>query len=337
MKAIVVMFAALVLVCSCANERPAGEVFTIEKMNRMTPVKDQGRGPLCWIYAMLATVEGDRLAEGDSVNLSAVYVARSVVAARTERSYLSAGREAVTADGTAADALAALCDYGVMPYDAYRSDCNFNVLCRKLTAMAKQGAAMRVGISRLRDRMAYVLDTAVNPVPPHVWLYGAEYTPRELAASLCDPSEYVAMTSFTHEPMGGAVPLGIPANHAGRKFVNVPVDTLAARVERALRAGLNVCWEGDTSNAGFSFERGVAHLEGGDAAVTQAMRQRAFERLEVTDDHAMTLVGLARDSRGRRYFVCKNSWGTDNPYGGLMFMSLDYFRMNTVAVVMKSF
>ena len=308
MKTIIVLLVAAVAACSCVRERPAPGKFTVETMNRMTPVKDQGRGSLCWVYAMLATVEGDRLAEGDSVNLSAAYVARSVLAARTERCYLSGGRADITADGVAPDALDALAEYGAMPYDAYRSDCNYGVLCRKLEALAGQGAAMRVGIDRLRDRLAY---------------------------SLCSPSDYVAMTSYTHEPFYEAVPLGIPANRAGHKFMNVPIDTLVARVERALRSGLNVCWEGDTSNAGFSFDDGVARLDGDGATVTQAMRQRAFETFSVTDDHCMALVGLARDASGRRYFVCKNSWGTDNPYGGLMFMSLGYFRLNTVAVVMK--
>lgn len=96
-----------------------------------------------------------------------------------------------------------------------------------------------------------------------------------------------------------------------------------------------MCWEGDVTNDGFSFEDGVACLDNEGVTVTQDMRQRAFERFSVTDDHCMELVGLARDQAGRRYFVCKNSWGTDNPYGGLMYMSLGYFRLNTVAVVMK--
>lgn len=335
MKTFIVMLAAAVLACSCAKERPAAEAFTIETLNKMTPVKDQGHGPLCWVYAMLATIEGDRLALGDSVNLSAAYVARCVLAARAERCYLSGGQDSIRADGVAPDLLDALARYGAMPYDAYRSDCNYGALCRKLEAVARQGAALRVGLGRLRGRLAYVLDTAVNPLPPHVWMYGVEYTPKEFAESLCAPSDYVAMTSYTHEPFCDGVELALPANRAGHRFVNVPIDTLVARVERALRSGLNVCWEGDTSNAGFSFGRGVARLAGGETTVTQAMRQRAFEDFSVTDDHCMTLVGLARDARGRRYFVCKNSWGTGNPYGGLMFMSLGYFRLNTVAVVMK--
>ena len=46
----------------------------------------------------------------------------------------------------------------------------------------------------------------------------------------------------------------------------------------------------------------------------------------------MAVVGIVRDDDGTRYFVMKNSWGNANPYGGLMLMSFDYFRWNTVAV-----
>ena len=48
----------------------------------------------------------------------------------------------------------------------------------------------------------------------------------------------------------------------------------------------------------------------------------------------MSIVGLARDAHGRRFYIMKNSWGTNNPYGGLMYVSEDYMRMKTVAVYM---
>ena len=337
MKTLIAILAAVVLACSCSRERPAGETFTTETMNKFTPVKDQGACEMSWVYAMLATIESDRLAEGDSVNLSAAYVARCVLGGQAERCYLSGGQAEITTRGVAPDLLCALAEYGAMPYDSYRSECNYNVLCRKLKILASQGVARRVGLERLRDRLAYVLDTAVNPVPRRVWMYGAEYTPQEFARSVCMPADYVAMTSYTHEPMGEAVPLYVAANRTGRRFMNVPLDTLVSRTVAALRSGRSVCWEGCTSTAGFSFERGVARLAEGDAKVTQAMRQQAFERLHVTDDHAMAIVGLARDARGQRYFICKDSRGTENPYGGLVYMSEPYFRMNTVAVVMKGF
>ena len=56
------------LFTSCARQEPKN--FTHEVLNRMTPIKDQGNIPTCWIYAMLATIETEHLSWGDSVNLS---------------------------------------------------------------------------------------------------------------------------------------------------------------------------------------------------------------------------------------------------------------------------
>lgn len=49
MKAFVVSLLAFACLCSCGR-KPAGKpVFTVETMNKITPVKDQGRSPLCWV------------------------------------------------------------------------------------------------------------------------------------------------------------------------------------------------------------------------------------------------------------------------------------------------
>ena len=137
MKTLVAILAAVVLACSCSRERPAGETFTTETMNKFTPVKDQGACEMSWVYAMLATIESDRLAEGDSVNLSAAYVARCVLGGQAERCYLSGGQTEITTRGVTPDLLCALAEYGAMPYDSYRSECNYNVLCRKLKILAR--------------------------------------------------------------------------------------------------------------------------------------------------------------------------------------------------------
>ena len=336
MKAFAVVIVAVACLCSCGRKAAVRPVFTVEAMNRITPVKQQGGSACGWVYAMLAVIESDRLMQGDSVNLSPAYVVRRVLERRAERSYLSGGAEGVDAAGMAPGLLAALEEFGAMPYDSYRSDCNYDVLCRKLTRMSQAAAARRDGVGRLRGNVADVLDRDINPLPRHVWMYGAEYTTREFAHSVCLPGDYVAMTSYTHEPFGESIPLNLPDNRTGSKFLNVPLDTLVNRVAAALRSGCSVCWEGDTTGVGFSFEDGLARLENDGARVTQDMRQRAFERLEVTPRHCMAIIGLARDGGGRRWFVCKNSWGTGNPYNGLMYMSEQYFRLNTVDVVMMN-
>lgn len=336
MKTLAVIIAAAAVLCSCGKDSTEADRFTIETINKTTPVKDQGHGPLCWIYAMLATIECDRLAVGDSVNLSAPYLGRMMIARETERSYLTGGTEPVRADGMAPMAIALMSEYGAMPADAYRSDCNFSTLCRKMTAVADEAIRKRTGLERLRRKSESILDTEVSPIPKCVWMYSMEYTPQEFARSVCNPADYSALTSYTHFPFGEDIPLDMPANRQGCRFTNVPIDTLVNAVEKTLRSGRSVCWEGDISNDGFSFEHGTAKLGKEENSVTQADRQRAMERFSVTDDHCMALIGLARDAAGRRYYVCKNSWGTDNPFGGLMYMSEGYFRLNTIAVVMNT-
>ena len=138
--------------------------------------------------------------------------------------------------------------------------------------------------------------TADTPVPRYVFMLGAEYTPQEFARSVCAPGEYVALTSNPRQPYYKEVDVAEPDNWLHNRFLNVPMDTLIAKTERAVRRHHGVCWE-----------------------------SRA---------HAMAVVGIAHDDDGRQYFVMKNSWGTNRPHRGLEYMSFSYFRRNTLAVEM---
>ena len=113
------------------------------------------------------------------------------------------------------------------------------------------------------------------------------------------------------------------------------MEKMTDMVRKAVKAGRGVCWEGDISEPGFSFRKGMATLPPGAGKPTQELRQKAFCSRATTDDHCMAIVGLAHDADGRRYFIMKNSWGKDNPYRGLMYMSEDYFMMKTIAVVIR--
>lgn len=156
------------------------------------------------------------------------------------------------------------------------------------------------------------------PAPKYVFMYGAQYTPVEFAHSVCAPDEYIALTTTTASPYGEWVELDVPDNWEHNRFLNIPADSLLERVEYAVRHHHGVCWEGDISERGFSFEKGIA--------------ERSLVDGRTTDDHCMSIVGIAHDQAGKRFFIMKNSWGTKNPYGGLMYMSFDYFMAKTIAV-----
>ena len=138
------MAASAMMLLACgrpqhAHRKPHG-MFTDEVRLRTTPVKNQGRSQLCWIYGMLATIETDRIMAGDSVNLSPDYPARMWMAHLARRSFLSGGRERVDMRGMAPMTLALAAEYGMMTYDPYNcgGDANYNVLARRLTAMARR-------------------------------------------------------------------------------------------------------------------------------------------------------------------------------------------------------
>lgn len=305
------------------------EIFVADVVNGYTPVKDQGRGETCWIFAMLAAIETEHIGRGDSVNLSPYHVIRTLLEREAVNSHFAGATKRLSLRGTGASLIRAIERDGVVPYDAYHYGklSNATVVANKV----RRVAASRTSLQRCLDNVKAVLDASLGPLPKHVFMYGAEYTPQEFARSVCAPGEYEALTSFSHHPFNEPCVLEIPDNRGGDEFMNIPIDSLYRRVEEAVREGHGVCWEGDISEAGFSFEKGVARLEGA-VSVTQRSRQRAFELLATTDDHCMAIIGIAHDSHGGQYFIMKNSWGTGNAYGGLMYMSREYFLMKTVAV-----
>jgi cysteine peptidase family protein len=277
---------------------------------------------------MLATLETEHIMRGDSVNLSPDYVARMYLSEQANRRRLLPNKvvqkeAGITTRGMCTMALDLIQTYGLQHYDAYRHkpDMDYNVLCRKLD---KGNDAEKL------------LDKYIGPLPNQVFMLGALYTPLEFAHSVCTDDEYIALTSFTHHPYGQRFPLEVPDNYFHNTFLNVPLDTMMNRIVQSLRAGHPVCWEGDTSEPGFLFGEGYAVLKNEKKKVTAERRQASFEARRTTDDHVMEIVGLAHDQHGRRFFLCKNSWGTANRYHGFMFLSENYVRMKTIAVVLRN-
>ena len=50
----------------------------------------------------------------------------------------------------------------------------------------------------------------------------------------------------------------------------------------------------------------------------------------------MDVIGMAHDDSGKRYYICKDSWGKDNPYGGFVYLEEDYVRAKTINIVIPT-
>ena len=270
------------------------------------------------------------------MNLSADYVAQAFLREQVNLRYVTQGKQDIVMRGMGLMLTRLILHHGAMPFDSYRprDGVNYESLRRKLQQRTDAAVAHYEGLAKLNEDIGELFDKEVCPTPRFVFMYGCEYTAQEFANSICREDEYMALTSFTHHPYGSRFVLELPDNYYHDEFLNIPIDTLVRYIEQALQAGHPVCWEGDVSENLFSFANGTAEMDDEQKPVTQEMRQEEFERFKTTDDHCMEIIGLASDNNGKKYFICKNSWGTNNPYGGMMYMSENYLKCKTIAVFM---
>lgn len=244
----------------------------------------------------------------------------------------------MTMRATAQTLLNSIERHGIVAHDAYNDyeHANTTILCNKVKRIAQAAIDMRSGLQHHRSTVEMALNETLGAPPLRVFMLGAEYTPHEFARSVCRPGEYMALTSFTHHPFCSSFVLEVPDNWEQASFYNVPIDTLMRRIDDALWRGEAVCWEGDISERGFKFRKGWARLSKQQLSdLSQGARQKMFESYDTTDDHVMSIIGRAHDKKGNIYYIMKNSWGTDNPYGGLIYVSANYVRMKTIAVWIK--
>jgi len=129
--------------------------------------------------------------------------------------------------------------------------------------------------------------------------------------------------------------------------------------------GYTVAWASDVSEKGFTRngiavdpETKVANLPGSDQAkwtgvsqkdmedkifkatkpqpeilVTPEIRQQAFDNYQTTDDHGMLIFGIATDQNGTKYYMVKNSWGTDTKYQGIWYASETFVKHKTIDIL----
>lgn len=339
MKRLFVIITISLLLIACERKevkKQATNPFKTEVLLKYTPIKNQGNTSFCWAYAMLATIETERLMQGDSVHLSPFYAGRMLLEEQAQNYYLSQGRHKINTRGMSTALLYLIERYGMLAYDTYPDVEGLSSTVLEREVMKRCDVTMTYGksLQALKTNIGDLLDDRLGFKPRFQFMGGAEYTVEEFGRSVCRKDDYVALTSFTHQPFGKTFVLECADNHYRDTYLNLPIDSMMTLIEKAIRQGHAVCWEGDISEAGFRFDKGIAVVKKHEKNITQEFRQQEYEALRTTDDHCMAIIGLARSRSGKKYFIVKNSWGTDNPFGGLMYMSYNYLKLKTLAVIL---
>lgn len=213
-----------------------------------------------------------------------------------------------------------------------------------------------------------ILDAYLGKCPDEFTVKGKKYTPITYEQSLgLNLDDYASLTSFTHHPFYTQFPIEIPDNWRWAESYNLPLDEFARVFDYAVDNGYTIAWGSDVSEKGFTRngiavdpETKVANLPGSDQAkwlnisqkdieekiykakgpqseikVDQKIRQQGFDNYQTTDDHGMVIFGTAKDQNGTKYYMVKNSWGTDSKYKGIWYASETFVLHKTINILVN--
>ncbi|MDR2473834.1 MAG: aminopeptidase [Tannerella sp.] len=211
-----------------------------------------------------------------------------------------------------------------------------------------------------------IIEAYLGVIPEKFTYKGKEYTPQSFGKMIgLNADDYVSLTSYSHKPFYSSFALEIPDNWLWAPSYNIPLDELMKVFDNAIQTGYTIAWGADVSERGFS--DGIAVMpdieyeetKGSDAAhwiglkrsdrenkirnlfkspckeidVTQEMRQEAYDNYQTTDDHGMLIYGIANDQTGKKYYMIKNSWGTEGKYNGMWYASESFVAFKTMNIV----
>lgn len=336
------------------------EVINIEN----TPVKSQGSSGTCWSYAANSFIESEMIRMGkEPVEISQIYTARNAYIEKGKNYVKMHGAITLGDGGALHDVINMYKKYGALPQSEY-TGLNYGTTRNQFAEMAAINEGLLAAVVKNPNgkltpnwEKAYVsvLDTYLGEVPESFTYKGKKYTPKTFADEVVgiNADDYVEISSLMEHPYYSQFVLMVPDNWSLDLVYNVKMKDLTDIIDNALEDGYTVGWAGDVSERGFSWRNGVAYVPAKDYSdmtaeekenifkgpkpemqITEEMRQEAFDNYQTTDDHGMHIVGITKDQNGKEYYMIKNSWGASNDYQGYMYMSKNFVKYKTTAILL---
>lgn len=345
------------------NEGEDGFEFEVIIDLEATDVKNQGRSGTCWSYSSNSFLESEMIRLGrEPVDISEMQVVRMTYIDKAEKyvrlhGYLNFGQ-----GGALPDVLYTMDKYGLVPQSLYEG----LVIGEEVNMHGEMEAVLKGIIDGVkannngrispvwRKTVDATLDAYLGEIPASFKWEGKSYTARTFADEVVGlrADDYIQLTSFTHHPMHEKVVIQVPDNWTWWPSYNVTLDEMMSTLDEALENGYTVAWAGDVSEKGFSVKNGVAIVPQtdyqsmtdeqranmfngpqGELEIDAALRQKAYDNYETTDDHGMHITGVVKDQEGNKYYITKNSWGTKYGFDGYLYMSEAFVKYKTLSIM----
>lgn len=365
MRHSITLISFLCLFLTSLVSQTTGEAFkfVMKKQLPATSVKDQSRTSTCWSFSALSMLESELIKAGKGeYDLSEMFIVYHTYKRKAEKYVRMHGNLEFAGGGENNDVTDVIKTFGIVPEEAYSGQ-KWGETELNHTEMDKVLKVYVEGIVKSETQLLSpvwfkgfesILESYLGDLPKKFRYNGQQYTPESFSASLgINPNDYVMVSSFTHHPFYSTFIPELPDNWSWGTAYNVPVDDLVSMVDNALENGYTVSWASDVSDKGFNYKKGIAIIPEfeketapqnwenafngpfKEKVITQELRQRDFDNYSTTDDHGMHITGSAVDQTGKKYYYVKNSWGTENPYKGYLYVSEAFFRLKTTVIFLN--
>lgn len=322
--------------------------FKIINKIKTSPVKNQANSGTCWCFATTSFLESELIRKGKGeFDLSEMYTVRNIYRQKFITNVRMQGYNFFTPGGQAQNVIFVLKNFGAVPENVYtglkpgellHNHKKLDAQMLKLVKPSEENKDIENGLTKARlKKVESVLNDYLGEIPENFSYKGKNYTPKTFFSDVLqlNVDEYIELTSFTHQAYYQNFCLHDKYNWASNLYMNIPFDEFFETIDYALKKGYTVNWNGDVSEQGFDFYKGTAELNINVSEATAALRQEYYDNQKTTIDHLMNIVGTAENSKGEKYYIIKNSWGTNNPFGGFMYMSEAYLKLKTVSITIN--
>lgn len=330
-----------------------------------TPVQNQGSSGTCWSYSTNSFLESEMIKAGKQpVVLSQLFSARNAYVEKGKNYVRMHGAVSLGDGGALHDVINMYRKYGAVPQEVY-TGLNYGTKINKTGELGDiEKGVLEAVVKNANGELtpnwikAYtgVIDAYLGQVPENFTYNGKKYTPKTFANEVVglNPDNYIELSSFNDHPFYSKFTLLVPDNWSFDQVYNVKVNELTDIIDNALKVGYTVAWATDVSEKSFSWKNGVAYVPAvpfGDMTmaqkaamfdgpkpemeITQENRQLAFDNYQTTDDHGMHIVGAVKDQTGKEYYIVKNSWGATNDYKGYLYVTKNYVKYKSTAILLN--
>lgn len=362
----ILMFTLVTAVSDAKKKEKDAYKFKIIKKLPATPVKNQGGTGTCWIFSANSFLESEIIRAGKGeVDLSEMFIARHSYTDKARQFVYMHGKANFSSGGQFHDVIDQMRKHGIVPEDVFSGKLKgqFKHNHGELASVLKgflDGVLKRRGRKLTpvwMDAFQAILDVYLGKHPEEFLYKEKKYSPKDFFKSLgINLDDYIEITSYSHHPFYKKIRLELPDNWSyNRDYYNVPMKDMLDIAANAISNGYTFGWNADVSDRFFSKDKmDVALVPEKDwdkmtkkeqkakilkpikeKIITQELRQESFNNWTTTDDHLMHITGTAVDQDNKKFFLMKDSGGTDKKYKGYRYISEVYFNLRTICIMVN--